>query len=200
MQKSHVFEIFDISEHTIKSAVDYCHIQLELDKEHEVIPLTYPYPVKLYKTGEGVSVDIVLNKMIIYYKAGSLITDQEQYEEKTDIQTIKALLTGQAKSIKDPKTITLLLAKQIKKSDLAHIELIVSNLYRVKNGTQPARYTGKYEDAQMINPVSKVIDDSWLSAMAFRDINKGISKGLVKGEMAKMNPIEKIINQDFSPT
>jgi len=219
--KTSIFDIFDMTAHTIRATVD-CHIQLELDKDKpafetsdviesagvmnffidgqdDVIPLTYPYPIKIYKTGEGVSIDIVTNKMIIYYKSGSLITDQEQYESKTDVQTIKALLTGQAKSIKDPKTVVMLLANQIKRSDLAHIELIVSTLYRIKDGSQPARYTGGYAESQVINPVTKVINDSWLSAMAFRDINKGIAKGLVKGETAKMNPIEKIINQDFSP-
>jgi len=214
------YKVFDITTHSIKASVD-CHIQLELDKENPpfessdliessgvlnffvdsediIIPLTYPYPIKIYKTGDGVSSDINGTKMTIHYKSGSLITDQKQYEKKTDVMTIKSLLTGQAKSIKDPKTITLLLADQIPNADLTHIELIVSTLYRINNGSKPARLTGNYDKAEVINPVTKVINDSWLSAMAFRDINKGIANGLVKGEQAKANPIEKIINQDFT--
>jgi len=212
------FEVFDISENKIVASVD-CRIQIKLnnenpavetadmieesgvlnfiiDSQNKAISLVYPYPIRLNKTGVGVTTEVVSGVLHIAYSSGSVIVEQKQVEDKVDVKTIKALLTGQSKDIKDPLTLVKLIADQIKGADLSHIELIVSTLYRI--GLKSARFTGKYDKADIVNPVTKTIDDSWLSAIAFRDINKAVGKGLVNNRKIQLNPIEKIINQDFS--
>jgi len=213
------FEIFEITKNKIVALVD-CRIQVKLnptfpaietadiieeggvlnfivESQNKGVTLTYPYPIRLNKTGTGVTTEVISGILHIWYASGSTIVDQKQVEDKVDVKTIKALLTGQSKDIKDPKTLVTLIADQIKGADLNHIELIVSTLYRI--GLKSARFTGKYETAEIVNPVTKTINDSWLSAIAFRDINKAVGKGLVNSRKIQLNPIEKIINQDFSP-
>ena len=80
--------------------------------------------------------------------------------------------------------------------DLCHIELLISNMLRDSDGNL-CRHSGNFKDFIQMGIMNQAKTDSWLSAVAFQNIEQAVNKALVKKENAKMNPIEKIFNQDF---
>jgi len=210
-------EMFEIDKHQIK-ATSHCFVTIDRDEYREadfnegadfinipgvltfVFPeqegtshLTYPYNVKMMKSKDTQDDDTV---MTIHYTEGDVIIDQKYSDDSVNMGTIVSMMHGRTGYINDPKTLTLLLHKQLPGADLVHLELIVSNIMYTPDG-KAARLTGNYKDAVTKSQTKVAFDNSWLSSMSYRNIDRAISRGLVDDREIENNPIEKIINEHY---
>jgi len=211
-------EVFEIDRHQIK-ATTHCFITIDRNEYREedindsaefinlpgvltfVFPeqdgtahLTYPYQVRLMKS-KDVEDDETL--MTIHYAEGDVIIDQQYADDSVNMGTIVSMMHGRLAYIKDPKTLVLLLHKQLPGADLVHLELIISNIMHTEKGDK-CRYTGNYKDSVMLSQTQVSFNNSWLSSMSYRNIDRAIAKGLVQGKDIENNPIENIINEHYT--
>jgi hypothetical protein len=146
---------------------------------------------------------IIENKNIIelHYDSNDLIIHQKVYDKNTDMSLIIKLFEGRAKHISNPELLLITLFNQLKNLagiDLVHIELIISNMFRMKDNPKiKCRETGKFNNSVIIGQTAQPFTDSWLSSLGFMYIDKAIEQGLVKGEKATMDPLEKIMIEKF---
>lgn len=132
----------------------------------------------------------------INYSADEKIIEQKYVNTSMNLSVIKQMLNGKFKYIKSPEIMINLLHSALPKSDLVHLEVILSNVFRDEDTGEPCRYTN-YKNATQYGVLQLGKTDSWLSAIAFQNLDQGISKGLVAQKEAKMNPIEKVLNEEF---
>ncbi len=146
---------------------------------------------------------IIENKNILelYYEKDTLIIYQQIYNKNTDMSLIIKLFEGRIKYISDPELLLITLFNQLKNlsdCDLVHIELIISNMFRMKKNPKiKCRETGNFKDAVIIGQTAQPFIDSWLSSLGFMYIDKAIEQGLITGEAAVMNPLEKIMIEQY---
>ena len=161
---------------------DYCQIVLN-------------YVVDLMKTTH---MEENKQQTTIYYPKDSLVITKEYVSAETDIGLLDKILQGHIKYVTDPKIIINMLHDILPEVDLVHLELVVSNMFRVEgNESERCRMKGNYNKATIIGVKKQPHEDSWKSALAFQFIEKAIHKGLVDGKATEMNPIEKVLNEDF---
>ena len=132
----------------------------------------------------------------INYEANDKIITQEFVDTNVSLSVIKQMLNGKFKYIKSPDIMLNLLHNALPKSDLVHLEVILSNIFRDESTGEPCRFTD-YSNAVQYGVLQLGKSDSWLSAIAFQNLDQGIMKGLVNQKPAKMNPIEKVLNEEF---
>jgi hypothetical protein len=133
----------------------------------------------------------------LMYSANDRIIHQEYVDTEINLGLLNSMLDGRLKYIKDPETFLGLLNKALPKSDLVHLELILSNMFRDNESGDPCRFTGDYTNCEQIGVTRLAKMDSWLSAMTFQNIDVGINRALYTGAQAKLNPIEKVLTEDF---
>jgi hypothetical protein len=170
-------------------------IQYGTPPEVHTITTPYTFMVDCFKP-----VDTTMDGDIILmnYEPGEIIMKQDYYTESFNERTVSRFFDGYAKYITDPEVLTLTIQKSIKGIDLVHIETIVSNMFRdEEDNTLPARFTD-YKNSIIVGQKKLPFIISWLSAMNFENINKAIKTGLLDKKDAKLDPIEKIVLEQYS--
>lgn len=133
----------------------------------------------------------------LYYESGELIVQQEFYTDDYDERILNRLFEGNAKYLNTPEILTLVLHDKLSEIDLVHIESIVSNMFRdADDVTIPARITN-YKKFVILGQKKLPYEISWLSSLAFENINRAIKTGLLSGKDAKMDPIEQIVVEKY---
>ena len=160
----------------------------------ETEPVFYNFPfnfdVDLIKPD-----NIRMNRRIInlHYSAGDIIIQKDKYIKTVNPGIVIKILDGQCRFTKDPKLLLDMLIGELAKTDSCHLETVIANLFRQeKNPKMPARLNN-YKDAIVIGCKQLPHVNSWLSGLAFENVNKSISKGLVDQSDAIMDPIERVL-------
>lgn len=133
----------------------------------------------------------------IVYEPGDLIIEQKYVSTETNLKLLSWMLDGKIKYVDSPEALVNLLHLSLPAADLVHLELLYSNIFRDNETGEPARFTGSYKNSHQVGVTKLGQTDSWLSAITFQHIQKGVEKALVHGQDAKMNPIEKVLTEDF---
>ena len=159
-------------------------------EDQVIYNLPYSFKVNLYKP-ENVSNSGSTH--LLNYVKGEKILSQDKYLEETNMSVVDRLFEGQMKYIIDPKVLLLVISNELPKIDSVHLEVIVSNMFR-SNGdpTVPGRLVN-YKDCTIQGSKKTPFIDSWLTSLAFENVNKSIKVGLVGGKSATYSPIEKIV-------
>lgn len=216
----HPKNILIIDEHSIKSKYD-CSITIDVNdytnvvfietNDHFFMPGTFnvwipeyrdfvqiilPYSVKLLKTD---NVEENKSLRIINYKKNKNIIEQDTVDEATDMGFIRKLFDGNIKYIRTPELLVNFLSRSFADIDLLHLEVIVSNMFRLEKDDQKlCRWTGNYKNAIVLGQSKQPLVDSWTRAMSFQHIDKAFVQGLVTGQTTPDNAFDKIINNDHS--
>jgi len=135
-------------------------------------------------------------EITLEYKKDDVIIFQEYAEIGGGFGSLKKIVEGKLTYIKTPEGLLNLFHLNLQGIDLCHMELLISNMLRDVDGNL-CRHSGNFKDFKQVGIMNQAKTDSWLSAVAFQNIEQAVNKALIKKENAKMNPIEKIINQDF---
>lgn len=216
----HVEEIFDIQATEIKAKYpcsinidesDYDAKSLVDTATHYTIPgilefyvpefkdfcqVAIPYEVDLLKTK-----NVEKNKKIttIYFNKGDLVITKEYVVDDVDIGLLNRLMRGQLKYVKDPKIILNMVADILTNPSLIHLELVISNMFRVDGKENiRCREVGSYKNAVIIGVSNQPFKDSWETSMAYERLEKVINLGLVQGnENVADDPILKVLREDF---
>lgn len=155
------------------------------------------YGVFLQKKLDAIETD---DYITITYQPGDMILTQDYVKTGMDMAFLLKLLHGSIGYITDPKIILNVLHNSFSDSDLVHLEIVISNMMRDKDDPSLlARYKTSDKNNIVMGVIKQAQTDSILSAMAFRNIDKAIERGLVSGKESKNNPIEKILQEDFTP-
>lgn len=153
------------------------------------------YPIKLYKT---INMESDTKKYIITYEPNDIVITQEYYSGGFDINTLIKLVQGRIKYIEDPVIMLNMLHNILPNIDLIHIEVLLSNMYREKDDiTKLCRFAGNYKNIEIVGQSKQASTDSWESAMSYRNMMRGIERGLIDCKPSQNNPIENILNEKF---
>jgi hypothetical protein len=204
-----VDDMFKIQKNEIKTAYD-CNISIDQNDYDETIPgiLSFYFPefedyaqiivnynVNLMKTN---NIEIDKKNIILNYSKNETVIQKDYYSDDIDIRMLINLLQGRVKYIKDPIILLNMLINIIKSADLVHFELLISNMFRDPDDTSKrCRLTGNYKRNTILGQTAQPFEDSWESAMMYRNIDKAIVKGLINKQSSENNPIEKIGNEQF---
>lgn len=131
------------------------------------------------------------------YKENDVIVSQKYTDNNMAFGNIKKIVEGKLLYIKTPEALLNIFHVFIPSIDLCHLELLISNMLRDKDGNL-CRHSGNFKDFDQIGIMNQAKSDSWLSSIAFQNIDQAINKALINKEDAKMNPLEKILNQEFN--
>lgn len=137
------------------------------------------------------------SEYVINYLPDDKIIFQEYVDTEINLNLLNSMLDGRLKYIKDPETFLNLLTKALPSSDLVHLELILANMFRDNETGEPCRLNGDYTNAEQIGVTKLAKMDSWLSAITFQNVDVGINRALYTGSHAKLNPIEKVLTEEF---
>lgn len=153
------------------------------------------YEVDLWKT---TNVTEEKHEYIIHYEKDEIVMSKDYVPDGLDMGLLIRLLQGHVKYAKDPKIILNMLHDILPKVDLVHLELVISNMFRVSGREEErCRLKGNYASAVIVGVKKQPFLDSWLSSLAFQYIEKAIQTGLVAGKTSEMNAIEKVLTEDF---
>ncbi len=213
-----IYEVLDIKEQEIFTKIpcvisinklEYKDFMVEYDNKFEIpgiIDIFFPdlddYTqvitsynlIGVLKTANYDETDSDIN---IHFESGDKIIEQDYADSSINLPLITKMLNGKLEYIKNPEVLISLLNIALPKSDLVHFELMLSNIFRNNSTGEPARFDGDYNNANQVGVLKLGKSDSWLSAIAFQNIDQGINKALVSGKPAKMNPIELVLNEEF---
>ncbi len=161
--------------------------------DHSQIVLNYN--VDLLKTN---NVEEEKNIQTITYDKGDVVIEKKYRSEGMNLGLLTQSIQGRIQYIKDPKILLNMLHDLLPNVNLVHIELILSNMFRIKDKQDVrCRLSGNYKNSTILGIAKQPHQDSWKSALAFQHIDKAIEKGLVEGKPTERNPIEKILNEEF---
>ena len=165
-------------------------------EQNETSRIVINYPVYLNKTS---NVERTGHIYVINYDKNEEILHQEYKSNSTDVVMMRRLLQGNIKFITDPKVLLNVLNDVLGDIDMVYLEVLISNMFRQEeNETELCRLTGDYSHSVIAGVAKQPFIDSWKSALAFQHIEKAIQNGLIKGQTLKNNPIENIMNEDFT--
>lgn len=135
---------------------------------------------------------------IISYEKNEIVITKDYFSDDIDMKMLIGLLQGRIKYVKNPVILLNMLTKILPSVDLVHFELIISNMFRdLDDKTKRCRLTGNYDKNIILGQTAQPFEDSWENALLYRNIDKAISKGLVKRQSSENNPIERIANEQF---
>lgn len=138
------------------------------------------------------------NTIIISYEKDEIVITKDYYSDDVDMKMLIGLLQGRIKYIKNPVILLNMLVKILPTVDSVHFELIISNMFRdLDDKSKYCRLTGNYDKNLILGQTAQPFEDSWENAMLYRNIDKAISKGLVKKQASENNPIERVANEQF---
>lgn len=162
----------------------------------DVCTIGLNYGVFLMKKLDAIETE---DTITISYIPGDLIITQDYVKTGMDIKFLMKLLRGNISYLSDPKVILNVLHDSFPSYDLVHLEVVVSNMIRDKDDNSIlARYKNTDKNNTVIGVIKQAQIDSPLSSIAFRNIDKAIEKALISGKETKDNPIEKILQEDFT--
>lgn len=212
-----LLDVFDIQPNEIKTK-HQCNIiideseykNISEDVKYFILPgvLTFYFPrfddyaqiVVSYDVNLIKSNNIEQNKLLttISYEKDELVITKDYYSDEIDMKLLISLLQGRVKYIKDPAILLNMLTHLLPKVDMVHFELIISNMFRTPDDkSKRCRLNGNYKDNIILGQTAQPFEDSWESAMLYRNINKAITKGLVYKQSSENNPIERVANEQF---
>ncbi len=211
------FEVLTITENQIKTNYD-CTITINYDDYDDAVTETklyYKIPgsveiffpdlndctqiitpyaeISVLKSGDYDDTD---DEIVLNYKKDDVLIFQEYTELGGGFGALKKIVEGKLTYIKTPEALLNLFHMNLPQIDLCHLELLISNMLRDSDGNL-CRHSNNFKDFIQMGIMNQAKTDSWLSSVAFQNIEQAVNKALVKKENAKMNPIEKIFNQDF---
>jgi hypothetical protein len=169
-------------------------IDVYFPEEDDVSHIILNYAVNLMKSKNTIEEK---DEIQINYEEGDTIIRQDFAESGLDMRVLIKLLQGRIKYIKDPSILLQMIHQMLPGSDLVHLELIVANMMRNDDGTV-CREKGNYKNCEVLGQTNVALEDSWLSAISYRNMDTAISNALVSGKTIKRNPIEKVLNEEFS--
>lgn len=164
-------------------------------------PLTlfFPYNIKINKTDDIDSIGSIIK--ISYTpdsENNSVVCFQDLIDVSTNITLLVRLLEGRLKYIKDPLILLYSLHTQIPNVDLVHLEVIISNMFRCADDIRvKCRYKGSYKNSVILGQAEQPFVDSWYSTMAFEKIDKAIQNALIREVPTEMNPLEKVMLNEY---
>lgn len=135
--------------------------------------------------------------IILRYTPGEKILGQDYYQKQTEPGIVDRLLGGALKYIDSPETLLDAVYEQLPSVDLVHLELVIANMFRVKDDiTIPCRLKN-YDNFEIVGIKKLPHINSWLTGLSFEDPNKAIKEALLKQRDNDMNPIEKVLLEKF---
>lgn len=171
-------------------------LEFNVENTNDTCDIVINYMVDLNKTSK---IERDGHLYTIYYEPGELVISKDFKSESGGFSMINKLIQGSVKFIDDPKVLLQILMDNLKDIDLVYLEIIVSNMFRVNNNeTEVCRLKGDYKDSVVVGASKQPFIDSWKSALAFQHIEKAIQNGLIQGQELKNNPIENVMDEDFS--
>lgn len=161
----------------------------------EILHLPLGFKINLIKP-ENVVID---GKMIfLTYYSGEVIIHQDNYLKEMDPTVISKLFEAQAKYITDPEMLVNALTQQMPTIDLVHLETIVQNMFRDADDPTKLARLNNYKNFEIQSQKKLPHIDSWLNGMAFENINKAISGGLLNQQSIQNDPYENLILEKFN--
>lgn len=162
--------------------------------KNKFISLPFNFQVHLNKPEDYV---VDGKTIVLRYTPGEKILSQDYYTKQTEPSVIDRILGGALKYINSPDALIAAAHEQLPSLDLVHIELVVSNMFRLKDdATVPCRLSS-YKDFQIVGIKKLPHINSWLTGLSFEDPNKAIKLALINSRDNDMNPIEKILLEKF---
>jgi hypothetical protein len=135
--------------------------------------------------------------IVLRYTSGEKILSQDYYTKQTEPGIVDRLLGGALKYIDSPETLLDAVYEQLPSVDLVHLELVIANIFRVKDDiTIPCRLKN-YDNFEIVGIKKLPHINSWLTGLSFEDPNKAIKEALLKQKDNDMNPIEKVLLEKF---
>lgn len=180
--------LIDTGDHYLIPGLLNCEYHGEEKSENFFFP--YNFNVELMKPD---NIKKYRSDLILEYEEGDVLFKRDMYIKDVNPYVVTKMLDGVIKYIKDPVILVDVLKDEVPGIDLVHLELIVSNIFRQENDNEKYARLNNYKDPVIIGCKKLPSVDSWISALAFEDINKATKTALAKGKHAKMDPIEKIV-------
>jgi hypothetical protein len=160
-------------------------------KNEKTVTLALPYSFNV-NVIKPANVEISGKKHILTYTAGEKILEKENYIKDLNPAIIDRLFEGGMKFITTPEILFSVLRKELTQADSVHLELVAANMFRnIDDKSIPGRLVD-YKNCKIYGAKAIPFLDSWLSGMAFENINKAIKVGLVEQKNATLNPIENV--------
>ncbi len=155
----------------------------------ELITLPFSFKVNLIKPK-----DFTLSGKLITmkYTVGETLIEKENYIKDQDPSVVERLFEGNIKYITDPEVLLENISNELPTADLTHLELIISNMFRDKDDNTKLCRLNSYKNAEILGQKKLPFINSWLSSLTFENVNKAIEGGLVNGQDAIMDPLERI--------
>lgn len=169
-------------------------IDVQVGSGAKVNTLTLPYnfTVSLHKPDEVIENGTITT---LNYKKGELVISEKRYLKETNPAVIDRLFDGGARYITEPTMLLRVISDELPLSDSVHIETVVANMFRSEEDPKIPGRLVNYKNTIVIGCKQLPFIDSWLSGLAFENINKAIKTGLINNTDATMNPIERIVTE-----
>ncbi len=191
----------DYNEQLLIEAKDYylipgiINITINKEPNFPVISFPFNHQVKLYKP-----VELEEEKKVktLNYVPGEKIMEQDYYQSSADVGLINQMFEGRTKYVTKPDILVMSLHDQMTGIDLIHFETIVQNMFRDSMDiTKPARLSD-YNKFEIKGQKELPFIINWLTALSFENPKKAIKRGLLSGMESDMNPLNKIVSDQFS--
>ncbi len=166
--------------------------KIEFDNSMFSIVFDYPVDLKIYEM-ENVGKEFIVLK----YKANSTILEAqlETAETKEQIKYVERLLGGR-EIYKDADHLFRKLFRvygSLRAADVVHLEVLLSQSLRDKRQPGIPARLGKKWDPMMMNIKDIVFNTSFMQGLAFENIGKAISTGLISEKPRDQSILEKVM-------
>lgn len=164
--------------------------------EKSSFDLILDYPVILnYETIEKRKEDV----KIYFGEDSKLLEVPTQKQDIREIVLYLERLLGGREKFKDIEHLFLkfynMYSKEISNMDLVHMEILISQILRDKNNASiPARVGSDPEHPQMANIKQHVFNTGFFQGLAFENIGKAISTGLISTTELEPSILEKVLS------
>ncbi len=162
----------------------------------ETFTLPFTFKVDLYIPSNVVKQGPV---QYLKFESGETIIEKDKYVKEIDPTIASRMLDGVTKYINDPGVLLDNLAQELPGIDSVHLELITSNMFRSKKDPSTPGRLVNYRNVQLYGCKDLPFVDSWLTGLAFEDVNKAVKSGLISQKDAEMNPIEQVVLDSSQP-
>lgn len=163
------------------------------NEEPEYYHLPLNFEVNLMKPN---NFDVSGRILRFNYEKGEKIIHKKSYMKGINPAVITKILDSITKYVKDPRILVDMLSEELSNIDSVHLELAIGNMFRDNEDHKMPARLNDYRNPIIIGSKKLPFIDSWLSGLAFENINKAIELGLVNEEDAQFNDIEKLIIRD----
>lgn len=160
----------------------------------EYLTLPFNFQVNIWKP-EAINTEKKLIKMT--YSAGEKVISQDRILKETNPAIVDKLVEGGMKYLNNPEVLLDAIQNELSGLDSVHLEIVVAGMFRAKkDNTIPGRLVN-YKNCEIIGCKKLPFIDSWVSGLAFENINKAMKTALVDNKKSQLNPIEKIVLDRF---